>query len=133
MVSFEGVLSVHTSVHTFFRNRFPSFWAGSMKSINKRLNLIFVTVVTLVLVASGAINYVSAKRDLDAGLRDEATALIGRLKLSLPALLWNFDEGQIDKTIESEMAGQDILGILVKTTVRPLGQPVRIRRPTRIE
>lgn len=63
----------------------------------------------------GVLNYFSAKSDLDQRLQEQATALSTRLKLSVPALLWNFDEKQIDKTLEAEMVEADILGILVKT------------------
>ena len=86
-----------------------------MKSISKRLNLIFVSIVTVVLIASGALNYYTAKSDLDQRLQEQSTALSTRLKLSVPALLWNFDEKQIDKTLEAEMVEADILGILVRT------------------
>ena len=46
-----------------------------MKTISGRLNLIFVCIVTLVLVLSGALNYLTAKNDLDARLREQAEAL----------------------------------------------------------
>jgi methyl-accepting chemotaxis protein len=85
-----------------------------MKSISKRLNVLFIGVVTLVLVGSGMLNFFSAKSDLDQQLREQAAALGTRLNLSVPALLWNFDERQIDKTLEAEMVGPDIVGILVK-------------------
>jgi methyl-accepting chemotaxis protein len=86
-----------------------------MKSISGRLNLIFVSVVTLVLIASGAINFYSERNDLDQRLQEQATALETRLKLNIPTLLWNFDEKQIDKTLEAEMIERDITGILVKS------------------
>ncbi len=86
-----------------------------MKSISKRLNVIFVGMVTLVLIGSGALNYYSAKVDLDQRLQEQGTALSTRLKFSVPALLWNFDEKQIDKTLEAEMIEADILGILIRT------------------
>ncbi len=86
-----------------------------MKSISGRLNVVFVSVVTLVLLGSGAANYFSARNDLDLRLQEQATALTTRLKLNVPALLWNFDENQIDKTLEAEMIEPDITGILVKS------------------
>jgi methyl-accepting chemotaxis protein len=86
-----------------------------MKSISGRLNLIFVSIVTLVLIASGAINFYSEKSELDLRLQEQAAALETRLKLNIPTLLWNFDEKQIDKTLEAEMIERDITGILVKT------------------
>ena len=85
-----------------------------MKSISKRLNIVFVSVVTAMLVVSGALNYFSAKSELDARLKDQSAALSERLKLSVPTLLWNFDEKQFNKTLEAEMMEQDIIGILVR-------------------
>ena len=86
-----------------------------MKSISGRLNVVFVSVVTLVLLGSGFASFISARNDLDQRLKEQATALTTRLKLNVPTLLWNFDEGQIDKTLEAEMIEPDIQGILVKS------------------
>ena len=87
-----------------------------MKSISNRLSAVFVGVVTLVLVGSGSINYFSAKSDLDQRLQEQAKALSTRLVLSVPGLLWNFNDSQIDKTLEAEMVDLEIIGILVKNT-----------------
>lgn len=86
-----------------------------MKTIKARLAIVIVTIVTLSLVASGALNYLSSKSDLDQQLAEQAAALNARLKLSIPALLWNFDTQQIDKTIEAEMVQRDVSAILVKS------------------
>ena len=86
-----------------------------MKSISKRLNTVFVAVVTTVLIGSGALNYITAKNDLDSRLKEQAAALTTRLKLGVPALVWNFDEKQLNMTLEAEMMEQDIVGILIKT------------------
>ncbi len=87
-----------------------------MKSISGRLNLIFVCVVTLVIIGSGALNFLSSKNDLDQRLQEQGAALTTRLKLNVPAMLWNFDEQQIDKILEAEMIERDLTGILVKNT-----------------
>ena len=86
-----------------------------MKSISKRLNMIFVSIVTLVLIGSGVLSYFSAKSQLDQRLQEQATALSTRLKHSVGALLWDFNEKQIDNTLEAEMVEADIVGILVRT------------------
>ena len=49
-----------------------------MKSISQRLNIVFVSVVTLVLVGSGAFNYFSAKSELDIRLKEQSAALSTR-------------------------------------------------------
>ena len=85
-----------------------------MKSIAKRLNIVFVSVVTVVLVGSGALNYFTAKNELETRRHEQSAALTTRLKLGIPAMVWNFDKKQIDMTLEAEMMEQDIIGILIK-------------------
>ena len=85
-----------------------------MKSIAKRLNIVFVSVVTVVLVGSGALNYFTAKNELEARRQEQSAALTTRLKLGIPTMVWNFDKRQIDMTLEAEMMEQDIIGILIK-------------------
>ena len=85
-----------------------------MKSISKRLNIVFVSVVTVVLVGSGALNYFTAKGDLDQRRQEQSAALTTRLKLGVPAMVWNFDQRQLAMTLEAEMMDQDIIGILIK-------------------
>ena len=85
-----------------------------MKSISKRLNTVFVSVVTVVLIGSGAINFISAKSQLDEREKAQSAALSTRLRLSVPQLVWDFDDKQIEKLLEAEMIEPDISGILVK-------------------
>ena len=92
----------------FLRTGYP------MKSISKRLNIVFVSVVTTVLVGSGALNYFTAKNELDTRRQEQAAALSTRLKLGVPALVWNFDEKQLSMTLEAEMMEQDVIGIFIK-------------------
>ena len=54
------------------------------KSISRCLNVVFVSVVTVVLIISGAINYFTARSQLDEGLKEQAVALKARLTLSVP-------------------------------------------------
>ena len=96
-----------------------------MKSISARLNAVFVGIVTLILLISGGINYFTAKADLDERLAEQAAALSARLKINVPELLWNFDEGQIDKVIEAEMVDVDITGILVSVKGKVVSGRVR--------
>ena len=96
-----------------------------MKSISARLNAVFVGIVTLILLISGGINYFTAKADLDERLAEQGAALSVRLKINVPELLWNFDEGQIDKVIEAEMVDVDITGILVSVKGKVVSGRVR--------
>lgn len=63
-----------------------------MKSIAKRLNIVFVSVVTVVLVGSGALNYFTVKSELEARRQEQSAALTTRLKLGIPTMVWNFDK-----------------------------------------
>lgn len=86
-----------------------------MKSIKAQVNLLCVTIVTIALAVSGALSYLTAKKDLDVQLEQQSAGLVSRLKLNVPGLIWNFDNRQVDKIILAEMAEQGITGILVKT------------------
>ncbi|WP_269530963.1 methyl-accepting chemotaxis protein [Chitinimonas sp. BJYL2] len=84
------------------------------KSISWRLNLIFVLVISLVLLALGAYNYLSTKQRLEQGLKEQADALAVRLQLSLPAAIWNFDKNQIGQVLEAEMVSRTFNGIRLR-------------------
>jgi len=85
-----------------------------MKSIKAQVNLICVTIVTIALGASGVLNYLTAKKDLDVQLEQQAAGIVSRLKLNVPGLIWNFDNRQVDKIILAEMAEPGINGMVVK-------------------
>ena len=103
-------------VFCFFLNRifFRAREHMKSKSISRCLNVVFVSVVTVVLIASGAINFFTAKSQLDESLKDQGVALTARLTLSVPQLLWDFNESQIEKMLDAEMIEKDFSGILVR-------------------
>lgn len=85
----------------------------SSHSIRFRLNLFFVFLVTATLLLSGAYNYQVARQELLASLNAQAEGTLGRLKLSLPGALWNFDKTQIDQIIQSEMQADHVRAIII--------------------
>ncbi|MFT3850881.1 MAG: methyl-accepting chemotaxis protein [Propionivibrio sp.] len=111
-----------------------------MKSIRAQVNVICVTIVTVALIVSGVLGYLSAKRDVESQLDAQAAGISERLKLNIPGLIWNFDNRQIEKVIQAEMADRGLLGVLVKTPsefiagrVRdPAGQIVAAAGETRL-
>ncbi|QNM98578.1 methyl-accepting chemotaxis protein [Chitinimonas koreensis] len=82
-------------------------------SINGRLNILFVVIVTTVLTVLGAYNGAVAKSRLERGLDEQTGALAGRLQMSLPAAIWNFDKGQMAQILEAEMAATAINAIVL--------------------
>ncbi len=82
-------------------------------SIRFRLNLFFVFLVTATLLLSGAYNYQVARQELLSSLNAQAEGTLGRLKLSLPSALWNFDKTQIDQIIQSEMQADHVRAIII--------------------
>ncbi|MFC4159428.1 methyl-accepting chemotaxis protein [Chitinimonas lacunae] len=90
-------------------------------SIQGRLNLLFVVIVTTVLALLGAYNGAVTRDRLEKGLAEQQRALAGRLQLSLPEAIWNFNEGQIGKILEAEMGESIVHGILLEMDGKFLG------------
>ncbi len=85
------------------------------QSISRRMNAVFVLIVSALLVAFGAFNYFSTRAALEADLDDRIEALQMRLGYSLPAAMWNFDKALIAQIQEAEMASDLVRGIVVVT------------------
>ena len=94
-------------------------------SIKFRLNVLFVVIISVLLLAFGAINYVKAKGKLQASMGQQVDATLGRLSASLPGSIWNFDKTQIDQGLQSEMGASFISGILIKNGDKVVGGVAR--------
>ena len=82
-------------------------------SIIVRLNIVFVVVVTLLLLISGTYNYRVAKYEMEAALAEDMVNTLGRLELSMPNALWNFDKAQIEQNLQSELTASHVRGIVI--------------------
>ena len=96
-----------------------------LTSIKFRLNVWFVLIISVLLLAFGALNYVRTKTALQDSMVHQVDASLGRLSNSLPNSLWNFDKGQIDQSLASEMSATFISGILIKNGDKVLAGSVR--------
>ncbi|MBK7004050.1 MAG: HAMP domain-containing protein [Burkholderiales bacterium] len=94
-------------------------------SIKFRLNVLFVVIISALLLAFGAINYVKTKGKLQASMQQQVEATLGRLSASLPGSIWNFDKNQIEQGLRSEMGATFISGILIKNGDKLVGGTVR--------
>ncbi|MBS1157232.1 MAG: hypothetical protein H6R07_3156 [Proteobacteria bacterium] len=87
-----------------------------MNSVRRRLIVFFVIVVTSVLGASGAYSYWRSRTELANDLKHTGDALRSRLETSLPGPLWNFDDYQLDRILDSEMLSPKIRQIVIENS-----------------
>lgn len=85
------------------------------RSIRHRIALIFVLIVSSILVATGAWNYFKLKAEREQQLAAELDGILARLESSLPIAVWDYNEQQIGKTVNSEMVAPFLLGIEVSS------------------
>ena len=74
-----------------------------MFSIQSRLKLLFVLIVTLVLAISGSYAQYSLGKELESSHQRLREGVLTRLAISLPPALWDFDKAKVDTLIEAEM------------------------------
>ncbi|SFM97064.1 His Kinase A (phospho-acceptor) domain-containing protein [Formivibrio citricus] len=89
-----------------------------MNSIRRRLNVFFVVVITLLLGISGAYSYWRTQAELAEDLTQTGKSLRSRLETSLPSPLWNFDDYQLDRILDSEMISPKIQQIVIENNGR---------------
>ena len=81
-------------------------------SIRSRLNGLFLVIVTGLLALMAAVNYQISRQERESALREDVKSVVARLSAGLPAALWNFDQGQIDRLIAAEMGARYIDSIV---------------------
>lgn len=87
-----------------------------MFSIQSRLKLLFVVIVTLVLAISGAYTQYSLGKDLEASNQRLRQGVVTRLQISLPSALWDLDKSKVDSIVEAEMLPPEVVAIRVYDT-----------------
>ena len=94
-------------------------------SIKFRLNFLFVLIISILLLAFGAVNYVRTKSALEASDDLQVQASLVRLAAALPGSLWNLEKTQIEQTLASEMSATFIAGITITNGDKFLGGSAR--------
>ena len=94
-------------------------------SIKSRLNALFVVIVSLLLVAFAAINYVKTKAALERSVDMQVKSALARLSLALPNVLWNFENSQVEQIVISELSAPFIVGIAITNGEKVLGGSMR--------
>ncbi len=87
-----------------------------MFSIQNRLKLLFVVIVTLVLAISGTYTQYSLGKDLEASNQRLRKGVLTRLQISLPSALWDLDKSKVDSIVEAEMLPPEVVAIRVYDT-----------------
>ena len=84
-----------------------------MFSIQSRLQLLFVLIVTLVLSISGTYAQYSLGKELEASNQRLRDGVLTRLQISLPSALWDLDKAKVDTILEAEMLPPEVVSIRV--------------------
>lgn len=87
-----------------------------MFSIQSRLKLLFVVIVTLVLAISGAYTQYSLGKELEGSNQRLRQGVLTRLQISLPSALWDLDKSKVDSIVEAEMLPPEVVSIRVYDT-----------------
>lgn len=82
-------------------------------SITRIVTIALVAISTLLLATVGAINYQAAKNSKFARLNDELAVTASQLSAGLAISVWNVDDSQSSKIIESSMQSRSIYGIVL--------------------
>jgi two-component system NtrC family sensor kinase len=84
-----------------------------MFSIQSRLKLLFVVIVTTVLAISGTYAQYSLCKELESSYRRLCEGVLTRLQISLPAALWDLDKAKVDTILDAEMLPPEVVAIRV--------------------
>lgn len=87
-----------------------------MFSIQSRLKLLFVVIVTVVLAISGTYTQYTLGKELESGHQRLRQGVMTRLQISLPSALWDLDKSKVDSIVEAEMLPTEVVAIRVYDT-----------------
>lgn len=87
-----------------------------MFSIQNRLKLLFVVIVTVVLAISGSYTQYSLGKELEASNQNLRQGVLTRLQISLPSALWDLDKSKVDSIVAAEMLPPEVAAIRVYDT-----------------
>ncbi len=84
-----------------------------MFSIQSRLKLLFVVIVTTVLTISGTYAQHSLGKELEMSYKRLCEGVLTRLQISLPAALWDLDKNKVETILQAEMLPPEVAAITV--------------------
>ncbi|HEX7640383.1 MAG TPA: methyl-accepting chemotaxis protein [Burkholderiaceae bacterium] len=90
-------------------------------SIRARLNLSLVVTVTILLGVFGVLSHLRTSYEQQQRQERQIQAALSRLATSLPDAVWEYNQGQIDRILNSEMFDASVVGILAVAPQKLLG------------
>jgi methyl-accepting chemotaxis protein len=84
------------------------------KTIQVKINLVLLLVITFILISFGIYDYITLRSKLAGDLNRSADIIAGRLADNMAGPLWDMDEKKASEIIQQEMADERVLGILVR-------------------
>lgn len=90
------------------------------KSINTRIVIPFVVIVTILLTCLGWLNYTQSQSQLNQQLQTEVGNSLQRMQQSLPESVWNYELESLGKSIRLEMQSNFMAVITVKSDTETL-------------
>lgn len=85
-----------------------------MNSIKAKLTVWLITSMTLILCVTGYLSYYSNKENAEADYLELKSALMERLALSLPHVVWQLDEQYIRLSLDAELGWQSVVAIYIQ-------------------
>lgn len=79
-----------------------------LKSVTLKLNIAIFIITSLLIAIFGTYEYFIQKNRLANGLEEEILLIEKRIKVNLPAAVWNYEDAQRDSIIKSEVASKNI-------------------------
>ncbi|WP_339667941.1 methyl-accepting chemotaxis protein [Dasania marina] len=83
------------------------------KHLAIRLLCITILTVTIVMALSGAYSYKTIEKNVIADAEESIQLSLERLQLNLPALIWNFEEEQLQRVARSELKSHFVNSITI--------------------
>ena len=84
-----------------------------MKSIQARFVVLMIAIISVMLTAFGMLSYAESKDEKYKQLNNILRATKQRLSQSLPAVIWRFDNEQIQQIVDAELSSPGLVGIAV--------------------
>ena len=91
-----------------------------MRSLRNRFVLLIVLITSLVLGLFGLVSYLDSSTRLQQQLDRQIDGIAARLTVSLPPVVWRFDNMQVEKTVVSELDAPEVVAIDVLDDRRAL-------------
>jgi methyl-accepting chemotaxis protein len=79
-----------------------------MKSISFKLIMAALVTVTILVVVFGVYDYIIQSKKLQHKQDAQITLVASRLQLSLPSAVWNYEESQMVRILNSEQQSEDV-------------------------